>query len=251
MKKLIYLLLFVAAGLVLVSCDSEDDPITPAEPGSIFVSSIPSGAQIWINGVNTNRFTPDTVKNLDPAVYSVTLKLTDYNDTTFSASVSSNETTVVTNVQLVSNVMLESFGPVRLWETIGTTAAQPSGLDLSTGMAYGIAATNPDRLNVDIYYTSTGFVVQSADLATSMSRVTKFRVGTSSNLNDGVDSPLSTSGTWTNSMLDTETNYVFLYDDDGNYSKLKIVDIGGGTPGNPAWVEVEWIYNKTADDNRF
>lgn len=252
MKKLIYLTLFLIAGLILVSCDSTDDPITPIiEEGNIFVSSAPSGAQIWINGVNSNKVTPDTVKNLDPAVYNVTLKLQDYNDTTFAVSVSGNQTSVVTNVQLVSNIILDSFGPVRLWETVGTTAAQPSGLDLSSGMAYGIGATNPDRANVDIYYTSTGFVVQSADISPNMTRVTKFRVGSASNLNDGVDSPLHTAGTWTNNIGDRETNYVFLHDNDGHYSKLKIVAFGGGTPGNPAWVEVEWIYNKTTNDNRF
>ena len=52
-------------------------------------------------------------------------------------------------------------------------------------------------------------------------------------------------------MNDRETNYVFLYDNDGNYSKAKISGFGGGTPGNPDWVELNWLYNKTANDNRF
>ncbi|MBS4034107.1 MAG: PEGA domain-containing protein [Ignavibacterium sp.] len=255
MKKLIYLTLFLIVGLTLVSCDSTDDPITPTpDPkGNIFVSSVPSGAQIWINGVNSNKVTPDTVLNLDPAVYNVTLKLQDYNDTTFAVSVSGNQTSVVTNVQLVSNIILDSFGPVRLWETTGTSAAQPSGLDLSTGNAYGISGSDRDK--VDLYYFSnsdgTIFLVQSANTGSGMTRVTKFSVGSSSILNDGVDSPLQTAGTWTNNMGDRETNYVFLYDDDGHYSKLKIVTFGGGFTGNPAWIEVEWIYNKTTNDNRF
>ena len=254
MKKLIYLTLFLIAGLTLVSCDSTDDPITPIiEEGNIFVSSAPSGAQIWINGVNSNKVTPDTVKNLDPAVYNVTLKLQDYNDTTFAVSVSGNQTSVVTNVQLVSNIILDSFGPVRLWETTGTSAAQPSGLDLSTGNAYGISGSDRDK--VDLYYFSnaagTIFLVQSANTGSGMTRVTKFSVGSSSIINDGVDSPLQTAGTWTDNMGDRETNYVFLYDDDGHYSKLKIVTFGGGFTGNPAWIEVEWLYNKTINDNRF
>lgn len=251
MKKLIYLTLFLIAALILVSCDSEDDPITPAAKGNLFVSSIPAGAQIWIDGVNSNKVTPDTVKDLEAKTYDVTLKLENYFDTTFTISVTGNQTSIVTNVQLVSNILLDSFGPVRIWETVGTTATQPSGLDLSTGNAYGIGATNPDRAFVDIYYTSTGFVVQSADISPNMTRVTKFRVGTASDLNDGVDSPLHTAGTWTNNMDDRETNYVFLYDQDGHYSKIKIVDFGGGTPGNPAWVELQWFYNKTTDDTRF
>ena len=47
------------------------------------------------------------------------------------------------------------------------------------------------------------------------------------------------------------SNYVFLYDHDGHYSKLKIVNSGGGVPGEPAWVEVQWYYNNTLLDNRF
>jgi hypothetical protein len=51
---------------------------------------------------------------------------------------------------------------------------------------------------------------------------------------------------------DRESNYVFLYDQDGHYSKIKIVSFGGtGTLGDPAWVKVQWYYNNTALDNRF
>ena len=66
-----------------------------------------------------------------------------------------------------------------------------------------------------------------------------------------MDSPLRNTGTWTNNIGDRENNYVFLYDHDGNYSKLKIVNWGGGVIGEPAWVEVQWIYNNTLLDNRF
>lgn len=246
MKKLLYLTIFLITPLILVSCDSDDDPITPAQPGNIFVSSIPSGAQIWVDGVNSTLVTPDTVKNLNPAVYEITLKLADYSDTTFSVSVSANQTSIVTNVQLLS--IIDYFGPVRIYETIGTVG-QPSGLDLSSGIAYGIAATNPDRDSVDIYYSSTGFLVQSADISPNMSRVTYFRVGNSTNLDDGVDSPVQ-DGSWGKSVSDTQTNYFFLYDNDQRYSKVKIQQ-GGGTPGNPSYVDVWWYYNRAAGNTRF
>lgn len=251
MKKLFYLLLIITTAVLFTSCDTTDDPITPTPTGNLFVSSNPASAQIWIDGVNTGKITPDTVKNLDEGLYSVTLKLTDFRDSTFSISVSGNQTAVVSNINLVSNVIVQSFGPVRIWETVGTTSSQPSGLDLSTGLAYGVSSADKDK--VDIYYSTTGFLVQSANLNTTqgLTRVTAFRVGSSGNLNDGVDSPTRASGTWGNSMGDRETNYVFLYDHDSNYSKVKISSFGGGTPGNPAWVELTWIYNKTASDVRF
>lgn len=249
MKKLILLLIIPFAGMLITSCDSTEDPVTPAAKGNLFLTSNPAGAQIWLDGVNTSKVTPDTVKDLDAAVYSVTLKLTDYTDTTFSISVSSGQTSVITNIALVSNMMKTLYGPVRIYETTGTTAQQPSGLDLSSGNAWGISSDSSGL--VDVYYSSNGFLVQSAHLSPSLVRETDFLVGNSANLFDEEDSPLRNTGTWTDNISDTETNYVFLYDHDGHYSKLKIVNMGGGVPGEPAWVEVQWYYNDVQLDNRF
>ena len=110
---------------------------------------------------------------------------------------------------------------------------------------------------VDIYYSTSGtggqgYLIQSADLDANLMRETDFLVQTdSTNLFDGLDSPLRNTGSWTNNMDDREANYVFLYDHDGHYSKLKIVNWGGGVPGEPAWVQVQWYYNETPLDNRF
>ena len=249
MKKLSLLFIIPITVILIASCSTTDDPVTPAAKGNLFLTSNPAGAQIWIDGVNTSQVTPDTVKELDAAVYSVTLKLTDYNDTTFSVSVSSGQTSVVTNIALVSNMMTSLYGPVRIYETAGTTAQQPSGLDLSSGNAWGISSDSSGL--VDIYYTSTGFLVQSAHLSPSLVRETDFFVGSADNLFDEEDSPLRNTGTWADNIGDRETNYVFLYDHDGHYSKLKIVNFGGGVPGEPAWIEVQWYYNDTQLDNRF
>ena len=254
MKKLILLLIIPFAGMLITSCDTTDDPVTPAAKGNIFITSNPAGAQIWLDGVNTSQVTPDTIKNLDEDVYNVTLKLTDYNDATISVSVTSGQTSNLTNVVLVSNIMTTLFGPVRIYETAGTTAQQPSGLDLSSGKAWGVSSDSSGL--VDIYYSTSGtggqgFLVQSADLNPFLIRETDFFVGSSDNIFDEVDSPDRTTGIWTNNIDDREANYVFLYDHDGHYSKLKIVLWGGGVPGEPAWIEVQWIYNDTLLDNRF
>jgi len=254
MKKLFFLFLIPFTAFIITSCSS-DDPITPppVTEGGIYLTSNPAGAQIWVDGVNTNFTTPDTVLNIEAGTRNVTLKLQDYYDTTFAVSVTSEEISIVTNVGMISNILTTLYGPVRIYESYGTTASEPSGLDLSSGMAYGVSSAQKDL--VDIYYYSdasgTTYLVQSADLYPSLIRVTKFYVGSSSNLFDKVDSPDKNTGTWTNNMSDTETNYVFLYDHDGHYSKLKIVDSGGGVPGEPAWVEVQWYYNDTALDTRF
>ncbi|MBK6914930.1 MAG: PEGA domain-containing protein [Ignavibacteriales bacterium] len=249
MKKVILFLLIPFTVLMVTSCDTSNDPITPAPEGNIFVSSNPAGAEIWIDGTNTLKTTADTIKNVDEGVHSITLKLEDYIDTTFSVSVTGGQTSVVSNVTLVTNILTELFGPVKIYETTGTSANEPSGLDLSTGIAYGVSS---DQNNlVDIYYSSSGFLVQSADLYPNLIRETDFYVSSATNIFDGEDSPLRNTGTWTDNIGDREDNYVFLYDHDGNYSKLKIVNWGGGVIGEPAWVEVQWYYNNTVLDNRF
>ncbi len=256
MKKIYLLLIIPLLGLVITSCDSSDDPMTPVNTkGSIYLTSNPAGAQIWVDGVNTNLTTPDTALNVEQGVRNVTLKLQDYKDTTFAISVTAEQTSIVTNIVMITNIITTLYGPVRIYETAGTGPTEPSGLDLSSGMAYGVSSPQADL--VDIYYSTDGtggqgYLVQSANLyPPGLIRETDFFVGSSTNLFDGEDSPLISSGTWTNNIDDRETNYVFLYDHDGHYSKLKIVTWGGGVPGEPAWVEVQWYYNETTLDNRF
>jgi hypothetical protein len=177
--------------------------------------------------------------------------LQDYKDTTFAISVTAEQTSVVGPIVLTSNIITVFYGgqPIKIYETVGTDTTQPSGLDLSSGMAYGVSSTQKGL--VDIYYSSNGFLVQSANLYPGLVRETDFSVGASANIYDGTDSPLNNTGTWTNNMDDREPNYIFLYDHDGHYSKIKIVNWGGGVPGEPAWVEVQWYYNTTELDNRF
>lgn len=248
MKKLLLIPIVLLLGIFIASCeDSTTDPggSTPTT-GNLAVVSTPAGAQIWVDGTNTGKVTPDTVKNLSAGAHSLTLKLDGYKDsvqTGITITAGQTATRTITLTRAAS-----TFGPVRLWETTGTTAAQPSGLDLSSGMPYGISSADKDK--VDIYYSSNGFVVRSANAATGLTRVTSFKVGGGTNLNDGVDSEAAT-GSWASSMGDREPNYVFLFDNDQHYSKLKITSFGGGTPGNPAWVEVQYIYNDQVNSKVF
>lgn len=253
MNKILSLLFILSIGFVLSSCDSTTDPvIPPVTTGNVYLESTPAGAEIWVDGVSSGKVTPDSVTNIEEGNHNITLKLADYDDTTFTMTVIAGQQ-ASNDVTMISNLFLTHYGGtvniVRLWETLGTTADQPSGLDLSSGNPYGISSSDADK--VDIYYSSNGFLVKSADLASGLTRVTDFMVGGASDLNDGLDSPLRSTGLWLDNMGDRETNYVYLYDNDGHYSKLKIVQWGGGVPGEPAWVEVEWWYNETVDDVRF
>jgi hypothetical protein len=220
-------------------------PIVLTVQGSISVNSTPVGASITIDGVSQNKVTPSIFQSLQAGSYQVKLTLTNYNDTTVTVQVTNG---AQTTVDVILKPQTVKFGPIKLWETTGTSASQPSGLDLSSGSAYGVSSTDKDK--VDIFYSSTGFLVKSSDQSSSMTRETKFKVGTGTVLTDGADAPL-VDATWTKDMSDRESKYVFLYDNDGNYSKIKIVGFGGGVPGEPAWLEVEWIYNKAKDNRLF
>ena len=244
MKKYLILILIPLAGIILSSCNSTDTTNPPSvTKGSIFVQSTPLGASIAVGGSSTGKVTPDSVTNLDEGSYNVTLSLTNYKDTTFSASVTAGFQTVVPIVQLTSDLTTSTFMDT-IWETTGTGADQPSGLDLSAGVAK--SSSNSD---VDIYYYSnSGGTV--FEIRSSSSRSTSFLVGSSTNLFDGTPSPLATNS-WGTTMGDRETNYVFLFDADSHYSNLIIKSYGGGTTGSPAYLIVQWIYNSKANDVRF
>ena len=250
MKKIIYPLLILFVVLIINSCS--DDPTSPSLPeGNLLITSIPSGAQIWIDGVNTMQTTNDTVFDIEEGVHNVTLKRNEYVDNTFSVNIVADETSTVGPIVLVSDIQTTLFGPVRIYESYGTPASLPSGIDLSTGNAWGISSDSSGV--VDIYYYSnssgTSYLVRSADLA-GLTRETDFLVGSGTNLLDGTDSPLRNTETWTKDIDRSEDNYVFLYDDDDHYSKFLIVNRGGGS-GSPAYVDVQWYYNNDAQDNRF
>lgn len=251
MKKYLALL-FIPILFFVASCsDSTTEAPVVTPTGSVVIQSTPAGAKIFLDGVDAVKITPDTLKNLSVGTHQVTLKLDGYYDSTFTVTVTANTTINWSSIVLGSTTQLVTYStPVQIWETAGTDATQPSGLDLSSGNAYGIGSSSANRADVDIYYTSTGFVVTSADNATGLTRKTYFKVGGASNLTDGIASTVK-DATWKNNMTDRETNYVYLYDADMHYSKLIIDSYGGGTPGNPAWVKVKWIYNQTKEDVRF
>ena len=70
-----------------------------AESGSVFIESSPPGAQIFLEGINTNKITPSVIENLDEGPHQFTLKLSGYNDTTFS-------TIIIKNQQVNKNITL-------------------------------------------------------------------------------------------------------------------------------------------------
>ncbi len=223
---------------------------TLAQLGTLSLTSEPAGATIWVDGENTGEVTPKNI-SVESGNHTVTLQFTDYSDTTFITQVTGTGT-VTENIFMKPNFI--TMHKAKIWESFGTSAAQPSGLDLSTGSPYGTSDVN-NRGNIDIYYFSnsagTSFLVQSSHLNANMSRETFFKVMAETNLKDGINSPTK-SGDWAFSVNESEDKYMFLFDADNHYSKLRITNRGGlGTSDDPAWVEVQWYYNENENSVAF
>lgn len=256
MKKLLLIPIAMLLGLFIVSCeDSTTDP-GGTTTGTLFVQSTPAGAQIWVDGSNTGKVTPDSIKNLSAVNHALTLKLDGYRDSIqTNISITAGQT-VSKSITLTSNLSL--FGPVQIWETTGSnTTTEPSGLILKNGTASFLVSAAPNRLLVDlIFYSSSSiFDLRSVHLyGSGLTRRTYFKAGTSNNLNDGGNAPTK-DGTWIDQLpnlsYEDSSKYYFVYDQDQHYSKIRVVDSGGGNPQVPAWTKLQWIYNTQVDDTRF
>ncbi len=67
--------------------------------GSVYIESSPAGAQIFLDDLNTNKLTPDTLKNIVAGLHKITLKENNYIDTTI-------EVTVINNTTISKSVIL-------------------------------------------------------------------------------------------------------------------------------------------------
>jgi uncharacterized membrane protein len=63
--------------------------------GTIAVSSVPSGAAVWLDGTNSGTTTPTTIQSVTSGNHIVGLKLTGYQDYAQSVTVNDNATTTI------------------------------------------------------------------------------------------------------------------------------------------------------------
>ena len=254
MKRILIFILIFTTGLVISSCtdNSTTEPTVP-DTGNLMVSSTPAGAKILIDGTDSGFSTPHTFSSQDIGTYTVTLQLENYIDTSMNAVVVKDQDATV---DIVLTPEYITYGPVTIWESLDPSTLDPSGLSLKFGKAISISSSKDSSAYNDVYYNSDGFLVMSAKERSSnnskMTRETYFYVGNSNSLNDKVDSPVKGS-TWSKSVDANERNYIFLYDADGHYSKLLIVEKNDpssvtSTDGN---IVVKWIYNKAKDNTLF
>ncbi len=189
---------------------------------------------------STNTFEVSNIKAGDENQFRVKSVAT-HNSSGYSNSV---------NYSFLSTI---KFGLVKIYEAPSGFWSFLNGIDLSTGSAYQVSENNPTLQRVDIFYSKEGESLASAKYVPGSNRETYFYETDHENINDGRDAPEFNNGRWKKFIdADDEDEYFFLYDADGNYSKMRIVNEGGnGTYFNPRWIEVEWIYNTIKNDRRF
>jgi hypothetical protein len=106
--------------------------------GRIFLTSTPAGAAIFLNGSNSGKVTPDSLKNLTPGDHTIKLTLDGYFDSTFTATVTEDQTTnygvTLSAVPKVPVVIQTIFNDECIQCHSGPSA--PRGQDLSENAAY-------------------------------------------------------------------------------------------------------------------
>lgn len=258
MKKILFPLFMLSIAVFFSACDTTTDPDPVATTGNVVIVSTPAGAQIWTGTTtktNSGKVTPDTLKNLSGTSVTVTLKLTDYNDTTFTVPVTAGKTTTSSTITLSAKPLnLTTFNDILLYER-AAPSPKLSGLILSTGTV--IASSNN---TADVYFDLDSLKSSHTRPPSSTPyRYTNFYNANAPNsdLTDGIDSPVYSSSLdtiWTSyGIKKIQTSYSFLYTDDLHYVKLKITATGGDTgPSDPdKWIKVSYKYNETQKDTRF
>ncbi|MFH1196506.1 MAG: PEGA domain-containing protein [bacterium] len=81
--KILGIIFLLLLFFVLSSC-REDVIIYPEKKNrsTIYVDSDPMGAKIYLSTISTGKETPDSLVDLEPGLYALTLKLAGYSDTT-------------------------------------------------------------------------------------------------------------------------------------------------------------------------
>jgi hypothetical protein len=115
----------------------------PSTTGSLQVNSTPSGASIFLDGVDTGKVTPDTLLEVEPGDHTLKLELYHYKNYEILVSISAGETTE-------KNIFLT-------YATEQMKKIQPGDVDgKDTDVSDDTAANNGNSSYLDvIYYTDT------------------------------------------------------------------------------------------------
>lgn len=90
MGKIIIGCFLITLFFIGIFCNKEvsvSPPDSPVHTGRIYIQSNPSRAKIYLNGKNTGRLTPDSIRWLEAGQYKITLKIEDWSDVVFNTNI--------------------------------------------------------------------------------------------------------------------------------------------------------------------
>lgn len=142
------------------------------ETGSIFLESDPAGAEIFLDSLNTNNFTPDTLSNIITGEHEITLKKENYLDTSFTVSVKSNQTAskLVAMTSLVKTgdifIATNPSGALIYLDSINTNKLSPDTLkNIVTGShKITLKKSNYVDTTIDVTVTENSTVSKTIEL---------------------------------------------------------------------------------------
>lgn len=116
--------------------------ITPI--GSASFTSNPTGATIWIDGIDKGVVTPNTISNLSAWSHNYTLKLTGYKDAIGTFQVESGLTTTIPEILLqpIPNITIQNI-------TVG-------GISCTSGCTVACTTGCPAILNIVVTWANSG-----------------------------------------------------------------------------------------------
>lgn len=255
MKKQILLSLFLLTfvSLFTVGCgdDTTTNPVETTKQGA-YVTSIPAGVAVVIDGKATSYTTPAFIDTLSVGAHSITLKSTNYNDLAINVTTASGKIDTLATKTLTSSVY-SIFGPVRIWVKSDPSSSHPSGLCLRNGNAYGISTTANDSF-VDFYLldgtSAKGDSVASPVKLTNFTRNTFFLGSNDTSLKIGNVTAYG-SGSWSQTLGLSARKTFIVYDNDNHYSKILVSNTGVDGTTSKNWVEFYWIYNTNSGNYEF
>lgn len=94
-----FLIIIFLIGFAVSCRQTVTEPVSEAERGSIVITSEPSGAMIFLDELNTEKITPDSLIFLQPGLYSIKLRFFNFRDTSFFVNVFEGQRSII-NIKL-------------------------------------------------------------------------------------------------------------------------------------------------------
>jgi len=101
MSRLINYFVYLFVVTIIYSSGCSEDSSTSTEPennidyGTFIISTIPPGCSIYLNGTDTQKITPDSIRGLDPGTYEIDLTHDIYMDTSLTRNLTAGERVTV------------------------------------------------------------------------------------------------------------------------------------------------------------